>query len=261
MKKVEISLYTISELSDAAKEKARSWWRRCDEGDTFWSECAIEEAVTQGELMGIEFKERNRRWRSADGKREGVDNSPCIWWSGFSSQGDGACFEGTWRARDVKADEVAEGWGDSPGTTEIKSIAAGFAEVAARYPAAYFIVTHTGRYSHERSVDYEMSLISDGDANDRDEKIMEEIHKIPEPDSDHESVVAYSKKVTAIKERAWEKEAETEKELKELSRRFMKYIYKELEKAYEHHNSDENVDENMEINEYTFLADGKRFEA
>jgi hypothetical protein len=27
MKTVELNLYTFSELSDAAKEKAREWWR------------------------------------------------------------------------------------------------------------------------------------------------------------------------------------------------------------------------------------------
>ena len=74
MKTVEISLFQFDELDDKAKERARAWWRKCSEDDTFWSEYVIEEAVEQGKLLGITFKERERR--SMTGKP--LPPEPCI---------------------------------------------------------------------------------------------------------------------------------------------------------------------------------------
>ena len=114
MKTITIETYEFDELDDAAKEKARDWFRTASNDDTFWSECVLEEAEEQGVLMGIEF-DRDR------------DHSAKIYWSGFCSQGDGACFAGTWRARDAKpATEVAAGWGEGKQTTELKRIAVVF---------------------------------------------------------------------------------------------------------------------------------------
>lgn len=68
------TLYTFDELSEAAKEEAREWYRECNASDSFWSECVIEDATTIGAILGID-----------------IEN---IYWSGFSSQGDGASFTG-----------------------------------------------------------------------------------------------------------------------------------------------------------------------
>jgi hypothetical protein len=215
MKTIEIKAYEFNELSDKAKEKARDWYREhVNCGDTGWSECTIEEAVTQGNLMGITFKER--RVPLMSGKTRG---EPCIYWSGFSCQGDGACFEGTWRAGDVQADKVADGWGDDPATTEIKRIASVFGEIAKEWPTASFAVTHRGRYYHEYCTEFDVML-----------------------DEDPDMVWDY-----AVVE-----------ELIETARDFMKWIYRQLEKEYEYRNSDECVDEEIEANEYLFTEDGKR---
>ena len=68
------NVYTFNELSDTAKESARDWYR----SDPFpdWHEFVIDGAKEVGALLGIE-----------------IDN---IWFSGFSSQGDGACFTGSY---------------------------------------------------------------------------------------------------------------------------------------------------------------------
>jgi hypothetical protein len=219
MKTITLNLYEFNELSDKAKEKAREWYRRATECDNYFSEHVIDEAVQQGELLGFEFKTHDVKLHGGGTRQE-----PCIWWSGFSSQGDGACFEGTWRACGVKADKVAEGWGDDPATTEIKRIAAAFAKEAALFPHATFKISHVGRYSHKYSVDYDFTLI-------------------PE-DSEEE----------------WgDNHKQSVEQLKELSRDFMRWIYRQLEKEYEYQNSDECVDENIRCNEYTFTKDGNRF--
>ena len=225
MKTVEISLFQFDELDDKAKERARAWWRKCSEDDTFWSEYVIEEAVEQGKLLGITFKERERR--SMTGKP--LPPEPCIYWSGFSSQGSGAQFEGSWSARDVKADKVAADWGDSPETEEIKRVAAEFDQIAKAWPEASFTVKHSGHYHNEYSTDFDVTMLG------------EEAYNVTE-------------KETADA-------AAAELDLTMVARDFMRWVYKQLNRAYDYENSDENIDENLRINEYDFLADGKRFEA
>lgn len=221
MKIVQVKAYEFDELDDAAKERARQWWREASIGDNYFSECTIDEAVEQGGLMGIDFDLRERKnW-----KGEPLPGEPKIWWSGFWSQGDGACFEGTWRARDVKTDKVAEGWGEGPATTEIKRIAAVFGELAKKYPFAYFIVKHRGHYSHEHCTEFDFDL----DGVEGSESL--------------------------ISEKEWDEACEA---LKENAKDFMRWIYRQLEKEYEYQNSDEQVDENIRANEYLFTEEGKR---
>jgi hypothetical protein len=49
-------------------------------------------------------------------------------------------------------------------------------------------------------------------------------------------------------------------EMRTLFRDFADWMYQQLEKEYEYQNSDEVVDENIVANEYTFTADGERFD-
>jgi len=212
MKTKTIKTYTFDELSDDAKEKAREWFRRSNDEDNFWSESVIEEAVREGELMGIKFK---------TSARKPLPGKPCIYWSGFWSQGDGACFEGTWRASDVKADKVADGWGPDPATTEIKRIAAVFAEIAKKFPCSSFKVEHSGHYQHENCTEFDFSITEDETVTDAE-------------------VV------------------EAEDALEEVAKDFMRWIYRQLEKEYEYRNSDECVDEDICTNEYAFNEKGGR---
>ncbi|MFA5898333.1 MAG: antitoxin of toxin-antitoxin stability system [Hyphomicrobium sp.] len=85
---VEHTLYTFDELSDRAKEIARDWWRQC-ENDDFDAEYVIEDAERMGAILGIEFDTRRVQLMSGATRTE-----PRVYWSGFSSQGDGAQFEG-----------------------------------------------------------------------------------------------------------------------------------------------------------------------
>lgn len=223
MKEITIKTYSFDELSDAAKEKARSWWREgcCD--DSFWSECTLEEAVREAALMGIDIDVDY----STNREGERVQSGHKIYWSGFCSQGDGLCFEGTWRASGVQLDKVADGWGEDPATTEIKRIAAEFDRIAKAYPLASFRVKHSGHYSHEYCTEFDFNFPDDNEGEDW-------------PDDKRE---------------VWDKECEA---LKENARDFMKWIYRQLEKEYEYMMSDECVDESICANEYQFTEEGKR---
>ena len=84
---IETTVYRLDELSDAAKEKARAWYR---EGgfDYDWFESVYDDFESIAEILGLRLKTRGVRLCGG-----GTRQKPCIWFSGFSSQGDGACFE------------------------------------------------------------------------------------------------------------------------------------------------------------------------
>nr|WP_292053745.1 hypothetical protein [Mesorhizobium sp.] len=85
---IETTVYRLDELSEAAKEKARAWYR---EGafDHDWFEFVYDDFERICEILGVELKTRAVRLMGG-----GTRQKPCIWFSGFWSQGDGASFEG-----------------------------------------------------------------------------------------------------------------------------------------------------------------------
>ena len=132
MKTKTINCYQYAELSDTAKEKARDWYREGSASDSYWSESIIEDAVTVGELLGISFATRDRK--------------PNIFFSGFSSQGDGACFEGTWNYKRGMVKAIAE---DYPKDGELYRIALELSKIARRtFYTVSARVKHSGHYYH-----------------------------------------------------------------------------------------------------------------
>ena len=213
------TVYQFPELSDAAKEKARSWYRELGPHDDWW-DAVYEDFGRVCEILGIRLKTTPVRLMGG-----GTRAKSCIWFSGFWSQGDGACFEGSWKAASVKAEHVADGWGECEATTQIKSIAAEFAAFAKAWPESSFTVKHCGHYSHENCTDFSVSLGEDEDNGEGKST----------PDQ-------------------WEA---AEKEITETAKDFMRWIYHQLEAAYEDYHADDNVAENIIANAYEFTADGK----
>jgi hypothetical protein len=204
-------VYTFDLLSDKAKEKARDWYRQASDGDAFGAECVIEDAE---EML----------------KHAGWDISK-IYYSGFSSQGDGACFEGAWSA---KAVNVAAMKDNAPLDTELHRIAEELAKVAAAFPLSSGGVKQSGHYYHEHCTRF--------DFEPGDDEACEDIIYQSEEDKAHSALVS-----------------SVEDDFIEASRDAMRWIYRQLEKDWEFQNSDETVDENILVNEYTFTEAGKRF--
>ena len=217
----EYTVYKFEELSDGAKEKARDEWIKaeCQCGDPYWSECVIDNAVEQAKFMGIEIGER--KWTNSYASSGGT---PMVYFSGFSSQGDGACFEGQWYASDVEVGKTAGGWGVSSATTEIKRIASVFEEIAEKYPEASFSVVRRGHYSHEMCTVFECSL---GDDYEYD-------HEADEAEFD------------AVKD-----------DLIENARDYMRWIYRQLNDEYDYRMSDEAIHGYIEANEWEFFENGQ----
>lgn len=187
MKQITFTVYTYDELTPPAQDKARDWFRETDEPDFDW---VIDDAENIANQMGLEFRTRAIKLHSGKTATE-----RCVFWSGFSSQGDGACFEGTWHASSVKPGGVKD---YAPVDTALHEIADTFERIAKQFPHASFTVKHHGRYSHEHCTDFDVSIV-DGEENEIDSP-------------------------------AAEAAAE---ELIEAARDFMRWIYRSLESAWE----------------------------
>lgn len=218
----EQTVYQFDELSDRAKERARDWFRQlAAESFTDDTDSVIEDAARMADLLGI-----NLRTRTVKLMGGGTRQEPQVYWSGFSSQGDGACFEGDYHYRKGSAAAISA---EAPATdregkeqkqnAELNRIARELADLQRKYFYQLSAsVRHTGRYSHEHSTEIE---VYDRSGN----------------------------------ELANETDAEA---VRDLLRDFMRWIYRQLEAEYEYRLSDECVDESIKANEYEFDEDGNR---
>lgn len=198
------TLYKFDELSDDAKEKARDWYREAGAGDQWW-DCVYEQAVTAAKALGIELDTKNK------------GSSPAIYFSGFCSQGDGACFEGTWRYKKGWRSALLHEFG--PGESLNTLLDIGQQLTAATSPHFYKLIavcTHRGHYYHSGCMQVEV-----------------------EHDDDRYRDIGNA-----------------EGDVTQLLRDFADWIYERLEEEDEHLNSDETVDENIVANEYMFTEDG-----
>lgn len=201
MKQITIDAYLFGELTDKAKETARNWYRESNAGDNCFAQPVEEDLRAVAAFCGF--------------------NVDKVHWSGFSSQGDGASFTGTWSAAKVSVPGLL---GYAPQDAELLRIVTGLETEAKRFPSAEFsLVSRDHRYSHAWTVCLEDSSLGD----EADHLSGEDIAKIED----------------------W---------LEELSRDLMNWFYKALEAAYEYENSDEGVTESIVANEYLFTAEGKR---
>lgn len=197
-------VFQFDELDDKAKEKAREWFREGNCEDDHWYEFVFDDAKRIFSLCGFDIDK--------------------IYFSGFSSQGDGACFEGAWRGRDVQPGKVKE---EAPQDEKLHRIASDIEDIAERYPGAWFRVKHAGRYHHEYETVFEFEFL-DAEGNENIEHTMTDSSDI-------------------------------EEELTTLARDAMRWIYQQLEKEWDWQNADEQVDENIRANEYEFTEDGRRY--
>ena len=97
---IQTTVYTLDELDERAKSRARDWYRQASNDDD-WYEVVFEDFGRVCEILGVELATRTVGLYGG-----GTRQKPCIWSSGFSSQGDGACFEGAYSYRKGSAQEI-----------------------------------------------------------------------------------------------------------------------------------------------------------
>lgn len=94
MRTETINICKYSELSDDAKAVARDWYRGAASGDEF----EYDDFVNVADILGISINDRNNKHYP----------KKAIFWSGFHNQGDGACYEATYRYKKGSAKAIRE---------------------------------------------------------------------------------------------------------------------------------------------------------
>jgi hypothetical protein len=197
---------TFDELSDSAKETARDWMRE-SESECFSDDQEYLDAITAAGILGIVFDDKGKR------------SEPDIRWSGFSSQGDGASFVGS--------------YSHSPNS-----------------PA---------RIRYEFPTDTALHAIADGlDAIQNGFRLLTG-HRINAKitQDDYQNVHKYTMGCTVEDAETGDEleDVELEEKILDLMRDFADWIYKGLEAEYDYRLSDENIDERIGCGEYQFDAE------
>ena len=146
-------------------------------------------------------------------------NQIAIFFSGFSSQGDGACYEGNYSYKKGALKAVKE---YAPQDEKLHSIVKRLQDLQRKYFYRIQASTkHQGHYYHE----YCMNI-----------------------DAEYENPRAYGSNYLP---------ATDHDELTEILRNFAKWIYKQLETEDDYLNSDEAIDETIRGNDWEFYENGE----
>ncbi len=218
------TLYQYSELNDKAKQVAREWLSRTE--DEWFNATATDlydDFSAVAKCLGVTFDRRVRQCPANQPGGARANNpitDPCIWWTGFSSQGDGACFEGVYAYAENAPAQISENGHGQDKT--LHAIADGLAELQAKYDHTLSAtVKHAGHYYHKYSTQIDWTAqTADGNA-DRD---------VTEDD---------------------------QKAGTELLRDFMQWIYNTLETEYKYLTGNKYAEERLSEGEYEFTETGK----
>ena len=127
MKVKHIEVYKFDELEESAKDRALDKLYDINTNGDFWYECTIDDAKEIGKLIGIDITN--------------------IYFSGFSSQGDGACFEGHYSYQKGGYKALKD---YAPQDTELHRIALELQTLQRkRFYKVLCSVKHSGHYSHK----------------------------------------------------------------------------------------------------------------
>lgn len=201
---------SFSDLSEKAQQRAIDDARYSEmDGSYDWWDSVFEDAVRMAALLGIEIDQHER----IEGRC-----GPKIYFSGFCSQGDGACFRGTYRPKPDAFAAVEAECNDETLIDLAKRLTALNVENALHHEVklCYVTVSTYGGYSHSNT----MSATYEYDAD------------VVEADSAFED------------------------DLLACLREFADWIYEQLEAAFNYLTSDEVVRERLIADEYVFDEDG-----
>ena len=170
MRVVETNVFQYDELDDRAKERAREWYSRHVFEDSCDWEFVYEDAAEVADILGIDLRQRRVQLMGGGHRYE-----PSIYFSGFWSQGDGACFEGTYRYAKGATKKIRE---YAPQDKELHRIADELQAVQRKH--FYHLIAsmnHTGHYCHSGCMSVEVEHNEDryrdiGDAEDDIRQLM-----------------------------------------------------------------------------------------
>ena len=145
---VETTVYCIEELPEAVKESARSWYREtCLDHE--WCDFVFEEFETICRILGVTLRTSPVRLMGA-----GTRQKPHVFFTGFWSQGDGACFEGSFSHARGAAKAIRA---HAPKDEELHRIADALHAVQRRnFYQLHCSIRQRGRYCHEYTMAIEV---------------------------------------------------------------------------------------------------------
>lgn len=147
-KTVEIELFQYAELSEKAKEKARNWWLECRDSSDY--EATLDSSAEVLEWLGIDFAQQKVELYGG-----GIRYDRRIYWSGFSCQGDGASFEGTYHYAKGALAKIEKEIGEE-NDREIMRIARELQALQAKnFYGISAKITAGGHYSHSGNIQIE----------------------------------------------------------------------------------------------------------
>lgn len=149
MREITTKVYTFDELSDDAKEKARDWFRQFVFTDSNDWEFIYGDAKEIAALFGLDIQK--------------------IYFTGFASQGDGACFESVYSFRLGGLKAVKK---HAPQDVELHSIVEALQDIQRRnFYQITAITAHRGHYYHSgyMTVDIERKDEKDWSDSARDD--------------------------------------------------------------------------------------------
>lgn len=147
-------LHQFGELSDKAKARAIED-RRQLESEDFDHTYVYEDFTTIAGILGIELS--TRKTGNGHGKEW---REPCIYFSGFSSQGDGACFEGRYTYGAKSCRKIREHASEDKELHRIADELYGVQRT--HFYKLYANITHSDHYCHSRSVSIDVDTDQDG---------------------------------------------------------------------------------------------------
>ncbi len=194
----ETKLYHFNELSDEAKETAIEEFHGINTDWLDWANYVIEDAKEIGRLMGIDIDK--------------------VYYTGFWSKGDGACFEGNYMYKKGSVKAIIE---YAPTDEELHRIVR---ELQSTQKKVFYqvkaSVKQSGHYSHRFCTDFSVDFESWFTGKDY-----------------------YNQKAEEV--------------IIETLRDYMLWIYKRLEAEYDYQTTKEAIIETIEANKYEFTEDGE----
>ncbi len=153
---IETQVFEFDELSDAAKERARQWFRDCSDSSDL--DHVITDAEAIASLMGIEM--RTRAFRTIGGNQR---TEPCVYWALTYCQGDGAAFDSRYAYRKGCAREVKR---YASQDSKLHAIADSLVALQKRHGYRLAAQTWTGGDANSQSMRVELddSCLSDAEA-------------------------------------------------------------------------------------------------
>ena len=145
---IETTVYTIDELSEAARERARAWYREtCLDHE--WYDFVYEDFGTICGILGIALRTSPVRLHGG-----GTRDKPHLFFRGFASQGDGASFEGAYSYARGAAKGIRA---HAPQDAELHRIAEELKAVQQRnFYALLATIRQRGNYCHEYTMTIEV---------------------------------------------------------------------------------------------------------